>query len=441
MTGAAEEARLFGALGCVGASSFGGAHSAGVSIALNHSFRGDLLTSRQDFAGRVVSANVGVDGVVYRLVNVYAPNYSPVRREFVGQLATYLRGGRLLVLGGDFNFVEDRVLDKAGGDEGAGSVGSVEMGELREAYDLDDTYRSRHPAQREFSFRGGGVFTRLDRIYVSAVLLPEVRWAGLVPCLFSDHSLAGLTLRGVIGQSQGRGFCKCNVSVLEDVSVRAAVTRLWSALSGQLPKDMQWWEHCKEAFRDLLVKLSKERARERRRAFSSLQSALGLLRAHEDVSPGSFSGVIRSLEDEQEALLLGAAEGSRVRSRLLAVASEERPSNCFVRKEWQHGQDKVISELLVGGCRITGERAIAEACRSFYEELYAEEAVDGSVERFFLEGLPQLDLVDRDSLEGDLSLEVVWEALKGMRAGKSPGLDGLPKEFYSLFSICLAGTL
>ena len=141
-----------------------------------------------------------------------------------------------------------------------------------------------------------------------------------MPCLFSDHSLAGLTLRGVIGQSQGRGFWKCNVSVLEDVSVRAAVTRLWSALSGQLPKDMQWWEHCTGASRDLLVKLSKERARERRRAFSSLQSALGLLRAHEDVSPGSFSGVIRSLEDEQEALLLSAAKGSRVRSRLLAVS-------------------------------------------------------------------------------------------------------------------------
>ena len=117
----------------------------------------------------------------------------------------------------------------------------------------------------------------------------------------------------------------------------------------------------------------------------------------------------------------------------MAVASEERPSNFFVRKERPHGQDKVIGELLVGGCRVTGERAIAEACRSFYEELYAEEAVDGSVERSFLEGLPQLDSADRDSLEGDLSLEEVWEALKGMRAGKSPGLDGLPKEFYSHF--------
>ena len=29
LTGAAEEAGLFGALGCVGASSFGGAHSGG----------------------------------------------------------------------------------------------------------------------------------------------------------------------------------------------------------------------------------------------------------------------------------------------------------------------------------------------------------------------------------------------------------------------------
>ena len=166
LTGVAEEARLFGALGCVGASSFGGPHSAGVSIALSQKFRGTLLTSRQDFAGRVVSVNVGVDGVVYRFVNVYGPNYSPARREFVGQLGTYLRGGRLFVLGGDFNFVEDLVLDKAGGDVSAGSVGSVEMGVLRETFDLRDAYRFRHPAQREFSFRGREVFTRLDRLYV-----------------------------------------------------------------------------------------------------------------------------------------------------------------------------------------------------------------------------------------------------------------------------------
>ena len=217
------------------------------------------------------------------------------------------------------------MLDKAGGDVGAGSVGSVEMGVLRETFDLRDAYRFRHPAQREYSFRGREVFTRLDRLYVSAVLLTEVRWAGIVPCFFSDHSLAGLTFESAIGQGphRGRGFWKCNVSLLGDGLVREAVARLWSALSGRLPKDMQWWEHCKSAFKDLLVKLSKERARERRRAFSSLQSALGFLQAHDDASPGSFSEVIRSLKDEQEALLSGEAEGSRVRSRLQSVASEE----------------------------------------------------------------------------------------------------------------------
>ena len=89
--------------------------------------------------------------------------------------------------------------------------------------------------------------------------------------------------------------------------------------------------------------------------------------------------------------------------------------------------------LLVGGCRLAGERATAGTCRSFYEGLYSEEEVDCAVERSFLEGLPQLSPDDRDSLEGDLSAEEVWKALKGMKGGKSPGLDGLPKEFYVQF--------
>ena len=51
----------------------------------------------------------------------------------------------------------------------------------------------------------------------------------------------------------------------------------------------------------------------------------------------------------------------------------------------------------------------------------------------FLSGLPQLPSEEADSLERDFSLEEILSSLQHMVNNKSPGPDGLPKEFYLLF--------
>ena len=45
----------------------------------------------------------------------------------------------------------------------------------------------------------------------------------------------------------------------------------------------------------------------------------------------------------------------------------------------------------------------------------------------------QLSENDKAISEGKLTLQNIWEALNSMKNGKTPGNDGLSKEFYACF--------
>ena len=86
--------------------------------------------------------------------------------------------------------------------------------------------------------------------------------------------------------------------------------------------------------------------------------------------------------------------------------------------------------------KVTRETSsIVEACRQFYAELYSAEAVD-VMQRFlaFIDRLPGSML---EACDGGVTVEECAAAIGGMENNKTPGSDGLPKEFYSNFlSVC-----
>ena len=74
--------------------------------------------------------------------------------------------------------------------------------------------------------------------------------------------------------------------------------------------------------------------------------------------------------------------------------------------------------------------------KDFYSSLYKQRSLQTEVEcleclsRINIPGLTQ---VESDSCEGLLTERKCWEALSLMKNGKSPGNDGLMKEFYVCF--------
>lgn len=84
----------------------------------------------------------------------------------------------------------------------------------------------------------------------------------------------------------------------------------------------------------------------------------------------------------------------------------------------------------------TDPKQINGIFQTFYSELYKSEvSLDKNQCDNFLSRLhlPQLSSTGSTDLDKQILLEEVWEAAKAMQRGKSPGIDGIPPEFYIIF--------
>ena len=88
----------------------------------------------------------------------------------------------------------------------------------------------------------------------------------------------------------------------------------------------------------------------------------------------------------------------------------------------------------LSGQLVSSVALIARAWVSFYVLLFSAISLDPGHQDFFLSFVQQrLSSAERDLCEGSLTLAECKAVLDGMSHGKTPGLDGLPAEFYQRF--------
>ena len=124
--------------------SFGSNKSRGVGILFNPTLNMTLENTHYDYEGRVIYADIILAGVKLRLINVYAPNIHSERRTFLKNLQAYLITSREIILGGDWNCVENLKLDKSGGALHRGSDGADELIKLKQDFYLKDVFRAKY---------------------------------------------------------------------------------------------------------------------------------------------------------------------------------------------------------------------------------------------------------------------------------------------------------
>ena len=210
-------------------SSFGTNVSRGVTILLKERFRADVSASGEFCGGRVVWVDLNLLEERVRLLCVYAPNDGADRKDFFEILKNFLDVSRCVIMGGDFNCVENASLDRhlsTGTYSWYTRVGAEELRAICSDYGLVDAYRSKYPDGREFTWHRQHAWSRLDRFYLSPALGGGDWRVEHRPCPFSDHSFVELTFTGA-SWKRGPGYWKCNVTVLEDPDFNRDFLHMW----------------------------------------------------------------------------------------------------------------------------------------------------------------------------------------------------------------------
>ena len=415
--------------------SFGGNKSRGTAIM----FREGLSFERQmlyyDAVGRLVILDVKLHECTYRLINVYAPNNHAERVPWLNELHRWFVGDKLCILGGDFNCVENQRLDKVGGNVEYGAVGGDVLGTFRNNYRLIDVYRACYPRDVGTSWTSadGSVSCRLDRFYVSAQL-KQCSSVYMFPCSLSDHSAVELTLAVKAQQnSKGRSYWKCNTKILDDTDFVADLQDLCDNCMQAETKDAEWWESCKVQFKRLIILHSCRLSQNYRTRLQAFEAELRVLQAQNLRNPGSNAEEIKIIKSKISDLLSEKLDGAKVRSRAKYLDTEETPSSYFLRREKQNAAKSTISELSISARKITETAEILHECRNYYAELYASESVDSNVMSYLLGLVNKLPSSILGACDGPVTVQECTSAIHSMENNKTPGSDGLPKEFYAKF--------
>ena len=95
--------------------SFGSNRSKGVGIWIRSGLNLQIISTDKDSEGRLLFILIKINNVTIRLANIYAPVIPSERRLFFNSLHHYLVGNCPVILGGDFNCVQNINLDKRRG--------------------------------------------------------------------------------------------------------------------------------------------------------------------------------------------------------------------------------------------------------------------------------------------------------------------------------------
>ena len=350
-----------------------------------------------------------------------------------------------LIIGGDWN-VTLQSLDKRGGIPWKASTYRDSLISMMEELELIDVFRKQYPRKPCFSYESKAlkVSSRIDFFLVAR---PLTNWVLNIETKASnapDHKAIKLTLKP-LGVKRGPGLWKFNNSLVEDEEYVKLIKENYPII-GEKYRELEdkrlCWELIKMEIRGLTIAYSKNKAKKQRKSESDLQIRLEEL--DKQIADSTDSALTNNALTEKEILKQKLqlfyerkANGLILRSKARWTEKGEKPTKYFFNLEKRNYIRKKISELeLSDGKPSCKEDEILKEIEHFYEKLYTSKGnIDDNRFENFVRNLelPKLRDLDKEELEGEITMDECKEVLKSFSSGKSPGEDGFTWEFYNCF--------
>ena len=383
----------------------------------------------------------------YVVFNIYAPSGSDKRQErnfFFSQdmfRAFNLFTHAHYIFAGDFNCVLSP-LDIENG-VGFNTKFCASLKDLVTSFDLIDAFRAKFPSSNEYTFfRPGKSASRLDRFYISSSI--ALSWDISHIASLSDHFAVHLKIKlNIFLQDHSKTgkttYWKLNTSILSDDQFLPSFKCFWTDISKQKPSfdDVaEWWDKAaKPAIKDFCLGLSKHRSLTRKSTIRFLLSYLKVVTADKN-----WTEVAR-VKDELNKIFLSDSMGIIVRSRYQQNAEEERGSIFHSAREAKNAKNN-WKALKINGKVVQNKEIIESHVKGFFTALFNGHhnsqlqntgvpfAPNYSKLGLFLDGLDTLDDQASIFMHRKIDFDELDDILKHCKNNKSPGLNGLPYEFY-----------
>ena len=419
----------------LGTSKWGGdsAHSAGVGIVIHPKHKPITQKYTNNNNGHHMIWTVEIQKQTYTLINTYCPDNSTERKQHLQTLRTDIiqhspQGS--IILGGDFNFVENTKLDRKGGTPRTyHTVGKKEILAIQQNHNLRDAWTNTNNKQgNHFTYHNHNntIHSRLDRIYTNTPIIK----ATTTPIHFTDHEMLQIEIEQKI--QKRKTYWKLNNSVLTDIQYQNKIRGLLTC--NRIHKDEHttedWWEYTK-----LKIKLETQTYCNKRnqQMKTQIDHLYNELEQHTTNNHNDIEG-INKIQNNINEISNYKKQGAQVRSRQTLAEEFEIPNQYFYNTEKNRNNKKNITTLEINGKTVTDPQKIKEHVTETYTNIFKTTAVNKNEAKNIIKHTDKkLTEEEKKTLEKQITKDELWNALSTTKPNKAPGTDGLTYEFYTTF--------
>ena len=424
-------------------------NAAGCGILFHRNIVFDLEKIHRDIQGRFLIIQIKLNEETVTLVNIYGHNRDTP--EFFQNLIDILNDfdNSNIYIGGDFNFVQDINMDKLGGTRNTFSRSKEKLKYYLENHNLIDIWRIRHPQEKKFTWHQNNpeVFCRLDYFFIPLHKSADVKQTNILPAILTDHSLITVEIQS-IKDKRGPGFWKLNCSLLYNIDYVNLVTAVIKSTIQESDKENKdprsTWELIKFNIRSETIKFATHKRKQEKyftefyeKKIKNLEDTVGLYSSAQEIN--RIKEEIDFSKEQLEKYLDRYTRAAMIRSRASYYEEGEKNTKYFLGMEKSKQTKKCIHALIdQEGNMITNREEVLNEQVKYYTKLYTskksfETSSEDDKNTFFNAPFNKLEENDKLACEGKITIDECEQVIKTMNNNKSPGIDGLPCEFYKVF--------
>lgn len=365
------------------------------------------------------------------LCNIYAPTGAQsnnAREDFFNlTCAYYLRNcSGPIVMGGDFNSVVNQ-RDATGATPRSGMTSR-----LMTSLNLIDVWRCLRRNDTDYTFVRAGSGSRLDRFLLSRSSTDWLRTIRHAVNCFSDHKAVIMRMvLPITGPQIGRGIWRLNAHVLDDEETFSQLQHRWPYIVRQQPRYRSWsswWiDFAKPKISSFLRWRTSILLQDTRNTMNLLDGELARAYQLYVNDPSQLSRINRI----KSIMLLKQRESTNKWRQLNETYLQGEPTSLYHLSEKHSNRSRTIIRELESGNNVINDGAqIEQTVVSYFEDLFQENNQTNATNNF----IPSLRIPDNNNanekLMDPIECEEIFQSIRNSCSRKSPGEDGLPKEFY-----------
>ena len=405
-----------------------------------------VLQNISHIPGRLQEVIIQDHEYILRIFNVYGYNSEQLRVPFLQTLEkaiNVVRESDFMCIGGDFNIILSNMLDKEGGNRRR-LPSQIFLNNLLVKCKLIDTWRNENPMLKRFTWaqKKPSVKCRLDYFLVPKTNKKFVIGTKITSSVKTDHKCVELLIH-IDKYKRGPGLWKINNDILNDSeytnNIKTLIERVWRENNEQ--NLAVRYDYLKHQIRNETKKHCKIKAKQRNLKEKQLLIEIDQLELKQDqqqILTEEEKHTLLLKRQEIDSILQEKAKGAWVRSRIQYIEFHEKSTAFFHSLAKEKQEKHTISKLIIENTEIKDGKAILKELESFYTKLYTTQFNNNNVYESKIDpntftDITVLSYVDKECMERELTLSELRTSLQQFKNNKTPGCDGLSKEFYIAF--------